>query len=39
MIADGKQDIAMERAKGFGKTGESYSNIYKAFEKFTELNS
>lgn len=39
MIADGKQDIAQERAKVFGKTGESYSNIYKAFEKFKELNS
>lgn len=39
MIANGKQDIAMDRAKGFGMTGESYSNIYKAFEKFMELNS
>jgi hypothetical protein len=37
MIADGKQDTAMERAKAFGMTGESYSNIYKAFEKFAEL--
>ena len=37
MIADGKQDTAMERAKTFGMTGESYSNIYKAFEKFAEL--
>ena len=27
MIANGKQDIAMDRAKGFGMTGESYSNI------------
>ena len=39
MIANGKQDIAMDRAKGFGMTGESYSNIYKAFEIFMELNS
>ena len=37
MIADGKQDIAMDRTKGFGMAGESYSNIYKAFEKFSEL--
>ena len=37
MIADGKQEIAIDRAKGFGMAGESYSNIYKAFEKFSEL--
>lgn len=37
MIADGKHDMAMERAKAFGMTGESYSNVYKAFEKFAEL--
>ena len=37
MITDEKVDIAMGRAKAFGTTGESYSNIYKAFEKFTEL--
>lgn len=39
MIAEGKQDIAIGRAETFGTTGESYSNIYKAFEKFTESKS
>ena len=36
MVSDGKLDDALKRAKHFGISGESYSNIYKAFEKFQE---
>ena len=36
MVSDGKLDYALNRAKNFGISGESYSNVYKAFEKFQE---
>lgn len=31
---DAKLDLAIERAGNFGETGQSYSNIYKAFDIF-----
>lgn len=36
MISDDKLAQAIERAKKFGTDGESYSNVYRAFEKFEE---
>ena len=36
MVSDGKLDNALNRAKNFGTSGESYSNVYKAFDKFQE---
>lgn len=34
LCSDNKLNAAIERAKRFGVAGKSYSNIYKAFEKF-----
>lgn len=31
---EGKLDSAIERARNFGEAGQSYSNIYKAFDIF-----
>ena len=36
MVSDGKLDDALNRAKNFGTSGESYSNVDKAFDKFQE---
>jgi hypothetical protein len=36
LCADNKLENAIQRAKAFGTTGASYSNIHKAFEKFRE---
>jgi len=36
LCADNKLEAAIQRAKSFGQSGSSYSNIYKAFEKFRE---
>lgn len=33
MMSDGKDDAAKMRAKAMGTEGQSYSNVYKAFEK------
>lgn len=32
LVSENRQNVAVERAMGFGMEGESYSNIYKAFE-------
>lgn len=37
MSEEGKLDIAIDRARSFGRGGESYSDIYKAFELFNRL--
>ncbi len=37
LCADGKLDIAKQRATDFGVEGESYSNIFKAFELFEKI--
>lgn len=34
LCSDNKLETAIQRAKDFGNEGASYSNIYKAFEKF-----
>lgn len=34
LCKEGKLDSAIERARKFGESGESYSNIYKAFDIF-----
>lgn len=34
LLSDSRLDIARKRAKDFGTKGESYSNIYKAFNRF-----
>lgn len=36
LCGDNKLENAIQRAKAFGTTGASYSNIHKAFEKFRE---
>ena len=36
LCSENKLETALERAKAFGEYGGSYSNIYKAFEKFRE---
>jgi len=36
LVSDNKQNVAIERAKSFGMKGESYSNVYKAFESLGE---
>jgi hypothetical protein len=33
LCSNGKLGKAIARAKNFGKVGQSYSNVYKAFEK------
>ena len=35
LLANEGLETAIKRAKDFGTTGESYSNLYKAFEKFS----
>lgn len=37
LCADGKLELANNRAKFFGEIGESYSNVYKAFELLENL--
>lgn len=37
MSEEGKLDIAIDRARSFGRGGESYSDIYKAFDLFNKL--
>lgn len=37
LCADGKLELANNRAKFFGEKGESYSNVYKAFELLEKL--
>lgn len=36
LCADNKLESAIERSRNFGQVGGSYSNIYKAFDKFRE---
>jgi hypothetical protein len=38
LCADGKLESAIQRARDFGDSGLSYSNIYKAFDLFTIQN-
>lgn len=37
LCAEGKLELAKERAKNFGADGESYSNVFKAFELLDTL--
>ena len=37
MCADGKLEMAQQRAEAFGHNGESYSDVYKAFELLSKL--
>lgn len=37
MCADGKLEMAQQRAEAFGHNGESYSDVYKAFELLHKL--
>lgn len=37
LCAEEKLELAKERAKNFGTDGESYSNVFKAFELFEKL--
>ena len=37
LCAEGKLSLAKERAETFGENGESYSNVYKAFELFEKM--
>ena len=37
MCADGKLETAKKRAEAFGHDGESYSDVYKAFELLDKL--
>ena len=37
LCSDGKFELANNRAKFFGEKGESYSNVYKAFELLEKL--
>lgn len=37
LCAEGKLSLAKERAETFGGNGESYSNVYKAFELFEKM--
>lgn len=37
MCADGKLEMAQQRAESFGHNGESYSDVYKAFELLHKL--
>ena len=37
LCTDGKLELAKNRAKFFGEDGESYSNVYKAFELLEKL--
>jgi hypothetical protein len=37
MCADGKLEMVQQRAESFGHNGESYSDVYKAFELLHKL--
>ena len=37
LCSDGKLELAKNRANFFGEDGESYSNVYKAFELLEKL--
>lgn len=37
LCAEEKLSLAKERAETFGENGESYSNVYKAFELFEKM--